>query len=117
MWFPSGRGSSAQHSPGAQGSSECPSALFSNGALASTSFQPSFSQQQDGSNSADKLRYKLQLKYQREGGAPRRCFIAAYSGLSVVKSIFFLPRFFSFICLVIFCVGLFQKKRGILAFL
>ncbi|XP_078799448.1 pericentriolar material 1 protein-like isoform X12 [Oryzias latipes] len=50
------RGSSAQHSPGAQGSSECPSALFSNGALASTSFQPSFSQQQDGSNSADKLR-------------------------------------------------------------
>uniref|UniRef100_A0A8C7Z2R3 Pericentriolar material 1 n=1 Tax=Oryzias sinensis TaxID=183150 RepID=A0A8C7Z2R3_9TELE len=58
------RGSSAQHSPGAQGSSECPSALFSNGALASTSFQPSFSQQQDGSNSADKLR-KLKEVHKR----------------------------------------------------
>ncbi|XP_024115198.1 pericentriolar material 1 protein isoform X1 [Oryzias melastigma] len=58
------RGLSAQHSPGAQGSSECPSSLYSNGALASTSFQPSFSQQQDGSNSADKLR-KLKEVHKR----------------------------------------------------
>ncbi|RVE76057.1 hypothetical protein OJAV_G00004850 [Oryzias javanicus] len=58
------RGLSAQHSPGAQGSSECPSSLYSNGALASTSFQPSFSQKQDGSNSADKLR-KLKEVHKR----------------------------------------------------
>ncbi|XP_041840164.1 pericentriolar material 1 protein isoform X2 [Melanotaenia boesemani] len=58
------RGLSAQCSPRMEGSLDCPSALCSNGALASTSFQPSLVQQQDSSNSADKLR-KLKEVHKR----------------------------------------------------
>uniref|UniRef100_A0A3Q1FBG7 Pericentriolar material 1 n=1 Tax=Acanthochromis polyacanthus TaxID=80966 RepID=A0A3Q1FBG7_9TELE len=46
------------------GSSDCPSALCSNGASTSTSFHPSLTQQQDSSNSADKLR-KLKEVHKR----------------------------------------------------
>lgn len=51
----SGRGLAAQCGLGL-GSSDCPSALCSNGASASTSFHPSHMQHQEGSNSTDKLR-------------------------------------------------------------
>ncbi|XP_067353306.1 pericentriolar material 1 protein isoform X2 [Channa argus] len=46
------------------GSSDCQSALCSNGASASTSFQPSLTQHQDSSNSTDKLR-KLKEVHKR----------------------------------------------------
>uniref|UniRef100_A0A8C4NXY3 Pericentriolar material 1 n=1 Tax=Dicentrarchus labrax TaxID=13489 RepID=A0A8C4NXY3_DICLA len=46
------------------GSSDCPSAICSNGASASTSFHPSLTQQQDSSNSTDKLR-KLKEVHKR----------------------------------------------------
>uniref|UniRef100_A0A8C9XGC6 Pericentriolar material 1 n=1 Tax=Sander lucioperca TaxID=283035 RepID=A0A8C9XGC6_SANLU len=46
------------------GSSDCPSALCSNGASASTPFHPSLSQRQDSSNSTDKLR-KLKEVHKR----------------------------------------------------
>lgn len=55
VWIHSGRGLSAQYSLSMGGSSEFPSTLTS-GASASTSFHPSITQQQDSSNSADKLR-------------------------------------------------------------
>ncbi|XP_072240937.1 pericentriolar material 1 protein isoform X5 [Leuresthes tenuis] len=58
------RSLSVQCSPSMGGSSDCPSAFCSNGASASTSFQPSLAQQQDGSNSADKLR-KLKEVHKR----------------------------------------------------
>ncbi|KAM6940281.1 pericentriolar material 1 protein [Xenentodon cancila] len=58
------RGLSAQCSTSMQGSSQSPSALCSNGASASTSFQPPLVQQQDCSNSADKLR-KLKEVHKR----------------------------------------------------
>ncbi|XP_030596055.1 pericentriolar material 1 protein isoform X2 [Archocentrus centrarchus] len=57
-------GLSAQCSLSVGGSSGCPSALCSNGASASTSFHPSSTQQQDSSNSADKLR-KLKEVHKR----------------------------------------------------
>ncbi|XP_024914679.1 pericentriolar material 1 protein isoform X3 [Cynoglossus semilaevis] len=46
------------------GSSDCPSALSSNGATASTSFHPSLTQPQDSSNSSDKLK-KLKEVHKR----------------------------------------------------
>ncbi|KAM9769210.1 pericentriolar material 1 protein isoform 1-T2 [Menidia menidia] len=58
------RSLSVQCSPSIGGSLDCPSAFCSNGASASTSFQPSHTQQQDGSNSADKLR-KLKEVHKR----------------------------------------------------
>ncbi|XP_035811988.2 pericentriolar material 1 protein isoform X2 [Amphiprion ocellaris] len=58
------RGLSAQCSLSVGGSSDCPSALCSNGASTSTSFHPSLTQQQDSSNSADKLR-KLKEVHKR----------------------------------------------------
>ncbi|XP_008297508.1 pericentriolar material 1 protein isoform X3 [Stegastes partitus] len=58
------RGLSAQCSMSVGGSSDCHSALCSNGASASTSFHPSLTQQQDSSNSADKLR-KLKEVHKR----------------------------------------------------
>ncbi|XP_047222265.1 pericentriolar material 1 protein isoform X1 [Girardinichthys multiradiatus] len=57
------RGLSAQCSPSIGGSSDCPSALCSNAASASRSFQPLFTQQ-DGSGSSDKLR-KLKEVHKR----------------------------------------------------
>ncbi|XP_039879702.1 pericentriolar material 1 protein isoform X1 [Simochromis diagramma] len=57
------RGLSAQYSLSMGGSSEFPSTLTS-GASASTSFHPSITQQQDSSNSADKLR-KLKEVHKR----------------------------------------------------
>lgn len=57
MWFHSGRGLSTQCSLSMGGSSDCPSALCSNGASVSTSFHPSLTQHQESSNSTDKLRY------------------------------------------------------------
>lgn len=62
MLLPSGRGLSAQCSLSMGGSSDCPSALCSNGASGSTSFRPSLPQHQDGSNSTDKLRYTKNTK-------------------------------------------------------
>lgn len=56
FWFPSGRGMSTQCSLSMGGSSDCPSALCTNGASASTSFHPALIQHQDSSNSTDKLR-------------------------------------------------------------
>ncbi|XP_041640033.1 pericentriolar material 1 protein isoform X2 [Cheilinus undulatus] len=50
------RGLSTQCSLSMGGSSDCTSALCSNGASASTSFQPSITQRLDSSNSTDKLR-------------------------------------------------------------
>ncbi|KAK2817234.1 hypothetical protein Q5P01_025425 [Channa striata] len=47
-----------------EGSSDCQAALCSNGASASTSFQPSLTQHQDSSNSTDKLR-KLKEVHKR----------------------------------------------------
>ncbi|XP_034543216.1 pericentriolar material 1 protein isoform X3 [Notolabrus celidotus] len=58
------RSLSAQCSLSMGGSSECPSALCSNGASASTAFHPSITQRQDGSNSTDKLR-KLKEVHKR----------------------------------------------------
>ncbi|XP_028254425.1 pericentriolar material 1 protein isoform X2 [Parambassis ranga] len=58
------RGLSAQCSLSMGGSSDCPSVLCSNGASASTSFHPSLTQQEDSSNSADKLR-KLKEVHKR----------------------------------------------------
>ncbi|KAM7419509.1 hypothetical protein PAMA_016564 [Pampus argenteus] len=58
------RGLSAQCSLSMGGSSDCPSALCSNGATASTSFHPSLTQHQDSSNSTDKLR-KLKEVHKR----------------------------------------------------
>ncbi|CAJ1052553.1 pericentriolar material 1 protein isoform X4 [Xyrichtys novacula] len=58
------RGLSAQCSLSMGGSSECPSALCSNGASASTAFHPSITQRQDSSNSTDKLR-KLKEVHKR----------------------------------------------------
>uniref|UniRef100_A0A3B5A9V7 Pericentriolar material 1 n=1 Tax=Stegastes partitus TaxID=144197 RepID=A0A3B5A9V7_9TELE len=55
---------SPQCSMSVGGSSDCHSALCSNGASASTSFHPSLTQQQDSSNSADKLR-KLKEVHKR----------------------------------------------------
>ncbi|XP_071401682.1 pericentriolar material 1 protein isoform X1 [Centroberyx affinis] len=56
------RGMPTQRGLGA--SSDCPSALCSNGASASTSFHPSLPQHQDSSNSTDKLR-KLKEVHKR----------------------------------------------------
>ncbi|XP_071361739.1 pericentriolar material 1 protein isoform X2 [Trachinotus anak] len=58
------RGLSTQCSLSMGGSSDCPSALCSNGASASTSFHHSLTQHQDGSNSTDKLR-KLKEVHKR----------------------------------------------------
>ncbi|KAG7221883.1 hypothetical protein INR49_016909 [Caranx melampygus] len=58
------RGLSTQCSLSMGGSSECPSALCSNGASASTSFHHSLAQHQDSSNSTDKLR-KLKEVHKR----------------------------------------------------
>ncbi|XP_031132960.1 pericentriolar material 1 protein isoform X3 [Sander lucioperca] len=58
------RGLSTQCSLSMGGSSDCPSALCSNGASASTPFHPSLSQRQDSSNSTDKLR-KLKEVHKR----------------------------------------------------
>ncbi|XP_044046674.1 pericentriolar material 1 protein isoform X2 [Siniperca chuatsi] len=58
------RGLSTQCSLSMGGSSDCPSALCSNGASASTSFHPSLTQHQDSSNSTDKLR-KLKEVHKR----------------------------------------------------
>ncbi|XP_070831685.1 pericentriolar material 1 protein isoform X1 [Chaetodon trifascialis] len=58
------RGLSTQCSRSMGGSSDCPSALCSNGASASTSFHPSLTQRQDSSNSTDKLR-KLKEVHKR----------------------------------------------------
>ncbi|XP_074549222.1 pericentriolar material 1 protein isoform X2 [Halichoeres trimaculatus] len=58
------RGMSAQCSLSVGGSSDCPSALCSNGASASTAFHPSITQRQDSSNSTDKLR-KLKEVHKR----------------------------------------------------
>lgn len=58
------RGLSAQCSLSMRGSSDCPSALCSNGASASTAFHPSITQHQDSSNSTDKLR-KLKEVHKR----------------------------------------------------
>uniref|UniRef100_A0A8C4IH93 Pericentriolar material 1 n=1 Tax=Dicentrarchus labrax TaxID=13489 RepID=A0A8C4IH93_DICLA len=58
------RGLSTQCSLSMGGSSDCPSAICSNGASASTSFHPSLTQQQDSSNSTDKLR-KLKEVHKR----------------------------------------------------
>ncbi|XP_041821925.1 pericentriolar material 1 protein isoform X5 [Chelmon rostratus] len=58
------RGLTTQCSRSMGGSSDCPSALCSNGASASTSFHPSLTQHQDSSNSTDKLR-KLKEVHKR----------------------------------------------------
>ncbi|XP_038568974.1 pericentriolar material 1 protein isoform X3 [Micropterus salmoides] len=58
------RGLSTQCSLSMGGSADCPSAVCSNGASASTSFHPSLTQHQDGSNSTDKLR-KLKEVHKR----------------------------------------------------
>ncbi|XP_037830810.1 pericentriolar material 1 protein isoform X3 [Kryptolebias marmoratus] len=62
------RGLSAQCTSSIEGSSDCPSALCSNGAMASTSFQPLLTQrqqqQQEGPSSSDKLR-KLKEVHKR----------------------------------------------------
>ncbi|XP_054459637.1 pericentriolar material 1 protein-like isoform X2 [Anoplopoma fimbria] len=58
------RGLSTQLSRSMGGSSECPSALCSNGASASTPFHPSRTQHQNSSNSTDKLR-KLKEVHKR----------------------------------------------------
>ncbi|XP_040892859.1 pericentriolar material 1 protein isoform X3 [Toxotes jaculatrix] len=58
------RGLSTQCSLSMGGSSDCPSALCSNGASASTSFHPSLTQHQDSSNSTDKLK-KLKEVHKR----------------------------------------------------
>ncbi|XP_029356962.1 pericentriolar material 1 protein [Echeneis naucrates] len=58
------RGFSTQCSLSMGGSSDCPSALCSNGASASTSFHHSLTQHQDSSNSTDKLR-KLKEVHKR----------------------------------------------------
>nr|XP_046274495.1 pericentriolar material 1 protein isoform X2 [Scatophagus argus] len=58
------RGLSTQCSLSVGGSSDCPFALCSNGASASTSFHPSLTQHQDSSNSTDKLR-KLKEVHKR----------------------------------------------------
>nr|XP_033479901.1 pericentriolar material 1 protein isoform X2 [Epinephelus lanceolatus] len=58
------RGLSLQCSLSMGGSSDCPSALCSNGASASTPFHPSLTQHQDSSNSTDKLR-KLKEVHKR----------------------------------------------------
>ncbi|XP_068176755.1 pericentriolar material 1 protein isoform X2 [Antennarius striatus] len=59
-----GRGLSTQCSLNMGGSSDCPSAISSNGASASSSFHPSLTQHQDSSNSTDKLR-KLKEVHKR----------------------------------------------------
>uniref|UniRef100_UPI0037E9A1CA pericentriolar material 1 protein n=1 Tax=Semicossyphus pulcher TaxID=241346 RepID=UPI0037E9A1CA len=58
------RGLSTQCSLSMGGSSDCPSALCSNGASASTAFHPSITPRQDSSNSTDKLR-KLKEVHKR----------------------------------------------------
>ncbi|XP_037545863.1 pericentriolar material 1 protein isoform X2 [Nematolebias whitei] len=58
------RSLSVQCSSSIAGSSDCPSALFSNGALASTSFQPLLAQQPEDPSSSDKLR-KLKEVHKR----------------------------------------------------
>ncbi|KAM3623367.1 uncharacterized protein V6R79_010262 [Siganus canaliculatus] len=58
------RGLSMQCGLSMGGSSDCPSAVCSNGASASTSFHPSLTQHQDISNSTDKLR-KLKEVHKR----------------------------------------------------
>nr|XP_043883435.1 pericentriolar material 1 protein isoform X4 [Solea senegalensis] len=58
------RGLSTQGSLSAGGSSDCPSALCSNGTSASTSFHTSLTQHQESSNSTDKLR-KLKEVHKR----------------------------------------------------
>ncbi|CAN9510235.1 unnamed protein product [Ophioblennius macclurei] len=58
------RGLPVQCSLSVGGSSDCPSTFCSNGASASTSFHPLLTQQQEGTNSADKLR-KLKEVHKR----------------------------------------------------